>query len=504
MAPRRPEKEVPRVFGSGSLFQTPFYGARTVATSNLSAFRDTGNEPSSPSITSTSTPSILFSSTVPQGLSSNTSLNHGIGRLNICSKTSPARSIRSVSTPTVHSTPISNSNLPPENIPLPPSASSEATSRATTPRHQAVPQFCGRQRKSSDASGSTSSTPLGVVDNRNWTPFSTPTPAASTISSTSSNRTFRGNLQPVAGGLFSRSSQSQTSIANGVEGLNLVNAPNSAANGSLASEVTNSIPFQRPAEGYRYSAANNERVPVDLQYYSPGFQERLREGAQVATNIARVIRRSEVARYADQRLQDILETACDLSSFRPQTERKVAVVGNTGTGKSSLINALLDRENLSDTSGLGTAVTSFVTEYRYLSDNEDFDYRVEIEYLHDADLDNEIVHLLADLRKFHQPGLDVSAQDHEELELKSESAGKALSLAFGRHRDWDLQGLSEFGPGAYEHALLCLRNWAQQIQWPNGIQNGCLSTRSRDVNGIKNVISRRESEPAWSFVKIVR
>lgn len=64
-----------------------------------------------------------------------------------------------------------------------------------------------------------------------------------------------------------------------------------------------------------------------------------------------------------------------------QTRTVVGVVGNTGAGKSSVINALLDEERLVPTNCM-RACTAVVTELSYNhSSNEAAKYRAEIEFI---------------------------------------------------------------------------------------------------------------------------
>ena len=67
-----------------------------------------------------------------------------------------------------------------------------------------------------------------------------------------------------------------------------------------------------------------------------------------------------------------------LSSDNSLPETLIAVVGTTGAGKSSLMNALLDHANILPTSGM-KACTAVVVQ---ISDNrKNKDYEAEIEFL---------------------------------------------------------------------------------------------------------------------------
>ncbi|KAF2271929.1 uncharacterized protein EI97DRAFT_240440 [Westerdykella ornata] len=86
-----------------------------------------------------------------------------------------------------------------------------------------------------------------------------------------------------------------------------------------------------------------------------------------------------------------------IDKLRSQAERKktvVGVVGNTGAGKSSVINAMLDEERLVPTNCM-RACTAVVTELSWNNSNDPTEkYRAEIEFINHADWEKELSVLL--------------------------------------------------------------------------------------------------------------
>lgn len=153
--------------------------------------------------------------------------------------------------------------------------------------------------------------------------------------------------------------------------------PNELAFASVESE-------QRPQTQFQIQSLLADCTPEQLE-------RSVEKGVELLEDMKRPII-DEVSRSADaaqwvQQIQNLQKQAA-------KTRTIVGVVGNTGAGKSSVINAMLDEERLVPTNCM-RACTAVVTEISY--NHEQCPYRAEIEFITVADWQKELQTLFEDL-----------------------------------------------------------------------------------------------------------
>ncbi|CAI0647909.1 unnamed protein product, partial [Colletotrichum noveboracense] len=163
----------------------------------------------------------------------------------------------------------------------------------------------------------------------------------------------------------------------------------------------------------------DEELPHD-RFHHPDVQSAFVEAKTLMSRLAQVLGSSPLHVDPDSAIKRLHKRAKDLSRFQCPPTRTVGFVGDSGVGKSSLLNSLLHQEGLARTSNSGAACTCVVTEYHY--DMRD-DFQVDVELFTQDDLMEQVTHLLQSYRRFHLHAEEMTVADG--LEEAKEHAGVA-------------------------------------------------------------------------------
>lgn len=190
--------------------------------------------------------------------------------------------------------------------------------------------------------------------------------------------------------------------------------------------------------------------------------------------------------------------AIDELCARPRVGRTiVGVVGNTGAGKSSVINALLDEERLLPTSCL-RACTASATEVSYNdSDDPAQLYRAEIEFITFEDWHKELVGLFDDL-------IDGSGKVSRESSSADTDAGRAYAKIKAVYPKLTKDMIEQTDPDtlANEHAVRHVLGSVEKFQ---------ATAASTMYRQLQNYVDSKEKTAAaghtmeyWPLIKVVR
>lgn len=139
------------------------------------------------------------------------------------------------------------------------------------------------------------------------------------------------------------------------------------------------------------SVAAEPQNPFLQQLSSETDPEKLEKGVEKAMQLLNRLQDSLNGRQSDsQDAVQWLQYIEDLKKAAVRSRTVIGVVGNTGAGKSSVINALLDEERLVPTNCM-RACTAVVTELSYNeSDDEQSRYKADVEFIKPEDWYKEL------------------------------------------------------------------------------------------------------------------
>ncbi|KAJ5662663.1 hypothetical protein N7462_011589 [Penicillium macrosclerotiorum] len=200
-----------------------------------------------------------------------------------------------------------------------------------------------------------------------------------------------------------------------------------------------------------------------------------------------------------------MKKATELHNFF--STQKVAFLGDSMSGKSSLINSLLDFPRLAAADDFGSAVTSIVTEYRQKRPSQTQRIQVEVEYFHGVTMEAHIMELLWSSRRVFLPNVaqnSLSAADWNEIKEKSKQAWSALQSAFGSQVGFSKRFLSDQSEGAFERITEQLIRWSKTIPWPTSADDGRWVAFAETAEELLDKTSVFTKTQVWPFTKIMR
>lgn len=190
--------------------------------------------------------------------------------------------------------------------------------------------------------------------------------------------------------------------------------------------------------------------PPDDEFHSPDFQGRLSQAKIILQNLAEILPGSTFHLVPTSIISCHLGKAKTLSQFSPLSTRTVGLVGDSGVGKSSLVNCLLDKDSLSRTTGRGGACTCVVTEYHF---HEAEHFTIDVEMFSENELYEQLRELLGSYRSFKS---GVGGESKEKAKIASDTF-KSMFRGQLQDEDWILN--------ASENVVLDkFKDWAKKAR----------------------------------------
>ncbi|KAG5757402.1 hypothetical protein H9Q70_000052 [Fusarium xylarioides] len=244
----------------------------------------------------------------------------------------------------------------------------------------------------------------------------------------------------------------------------------------------------------------DEELPDDA-FHSTEFQGAFRDAKQLMSSIQSVLGSSNIHEGSESTMRKLHEEAGELAAFEYPATRTVGFVGDSGVGKSSLLNSLLDTKGLARTSNNGEACTCVVTEYHY-HNRDTLDIRVNLFSM--DELQDQLGRLLQVYRTFelHQDEI-TDAAERQDMEANAKVAKDTFQAMFRGRLTHEAFLIRE----AYEDVLDRLISWAADAR-PSlsmTLHTGLSpQTCSNTLMELSSEPASRDSPATWPYIRSIK
>lgn len=192
-----------------------------------------------------------------------------------------------------------------------------------------------------------------------------------------------------------------------------------------------------------------------------------------------------------------IKTIDELLSRPRQKRTIVGVIGNTGAGKSSVINAVLDEERLLPTNGM-RACTASATEVCY-NDSDDTDqlYRAEIEFITADDWLEELEILYGDL-------LNSEGKIVRECTNADTDAGRAYAKIKAVYPHVTKDQIERSKPATLAGDSAVTRVLGTTLQFQTSAANSMYKRLQSYVDSKEKTAKAEKKMEHWPLIKVVR
>ncbi|CAI7614861.1 unnamed protein product [Penicillium glandicola] len=259
--------------------------------------------------------------------------------------------------------------------------------------------------------------------------------------------------------------------------------------------------------------------------YNRRFQAGLKEVKEELSSLAAMMGLSELKQDQSTDLHSLYERTKKMSMFEYPVTRTVGFIGDSGVGKSSLINSLLDQQSLSRScllidikpqSSEGAACTCVVTEFRHVDSNHTGPFTIEAQFMTEQEMKELLDELLSSFRQFHVNSFFRelnTAEEQRKCRDAAERAWETFQSLFSNQPTLTMDFLSADYDGAQSDLLTQLERWAYAglTLRPGGSDALEYSMIAGDLKECKDSLdllttnNMGDGKPAlWPFIKLIR
>ncbi|KAI1613541.1 hypothetical protein EDD36DRAFT_473612 [Exophiala viscosa] len=226
------------------------------------------------------------------------------------------------------------------------------------------------------------------------------------------------------------------------------------------------------------------------------------------------VRAGDLARQTACKIHDIYSTAPrpppsqliseaeGLAKHLNREERLVGLVGLSGSGKSSLICALLQTEGIAIIDGSGKAVTCFPVEYRHSSSQHTSKYHLQCAFPDQPRVEELLSTYLDDIiapTAFEHD--ELTASEWEEVQSKARTAEAVFVALFTGLDGFTLKKLNpERRKVTRKSAIKLLHEWAKHLPWPAERKDSVWSSEAATEEELRELLTKFRDNGLWPLI----
>ncbi|KAM7213793.1 nuclear GTPase SLIP-GC 3, partial [Rhypophila decipiens] len=286
-------------------------------------------------------------------------------------------------------------------------------------------------------------------------------------------------------------------------------------------------PSRPSSEGRRRSSSQlnqpphnvGDEEPPEDDFNSPAFQRSFMNTRDLMAKLETTLGSGNLHLESDSTIRRLREKAGELARFHCPPTRTVGFVGDSGVGKSSLLNSLLHHKGLARASSGGAACTCVATEYHY---HEHDNFIIAIDLFTAEELQTQLTEMVRAYRRQHLGPPPIDLEEQKDMADGAEIAIDTFQAMF-RGRNEFAQGRFVLSNEPEETILSTMLLWARELVYDNhGISDNMTVDTVKDCSeALANLTSERDNpqepnintgspernhrgHPHWPFIKKVR
>ncbi|KAL4811959.1 hypothetical protein BDW67DRAFT_136200 [Aspergillus spinulosporus] len=305
-------------------------------------------------------------------------------------------------------------------------------------------------------------------------------------------------------------------VSSGFQNLALVDTDEAAV--EVSDDNSSSASWHDDSDGddggdHLYNVRDEElpRAPI----YDIRLQNALRNVRGQIADLAQFIGERELTHDPTSDIHDLYEQLVRASRFSYPTSRTVGFIGESGAGKSSVINSILDEDGLARSSGDGAACTTVVTEFRNVNEEYPDNYTVKADIMDNAEIRELFEELLSNVRKYYTDAYRevIEVEEQEKIRSAATRAWHTFRSLFPNQPELDLDFLSREGEDAAESIVSTLVEWAMarlddQPGGRNRLEQPRVARHADECMDLLDSLTTDHSGDSgtalWPFVKLIR